>query len=270
MSPLAQRVVSAIPLLIGLILLLFVAPLRAAVWVTAGVTLIGAWEWTAFMGLRLMLARGAYVVAIALLLTLSGWLVPAVFALKLVLWVSLIWWAIAFLWILRYPTVVPPFVAAISGVLVLVPCWLATVAILSIPGRGAVLTLLALTMVFAADIGAYFAGRRFGRVKLAPQVSPGKTWEGLFGGVLLAALAGGAGGLFLGLSPGVMAPLGLAVAALSAVGDLTESMFKRSVGAKDSGSLIPGHGGVLDRIDGITAAMPLFALAMSWLGLSAG
>jgi phosphatidate cytidylyltransferase len=124
--------------------------------------------------------------------------------------------------------------------------------------------------VFAADIGAYFAGHRFGRVKLAPQVSPGKTWEGLIGGVLLAALTSGAGGLLVGLPPGVMVPVGLGVSALSVVGDLTESMFKRSVGAKDSGHLIPGHGGVLDRIDGITAAMPFFALALSWLGLVTG
>jgi phosphatidate cytidylyltransferase len=162
---------------------------------------------------------------------------------------------------------IPRLAAGLAGVLVLVPCWLAMVAILSVPGRGPALTLLALCMVFGADIGAYFAGRRFGRVKLAPQVSPGKTWEGFIGGVLLTALVGGFGGAMLGMPAAVMVPVGLGLSALSVVGDLTESMFKRSIGAKDSSNLIPGHGGVLDRLDSITAAMPFFALAMSWLGL---
>ena len=270
MSQLAQRVVTAIPLLIGLLLLLFVAPLWAAIWVTAAVMVIGAWEWSAFLGWRLLLPRSVYAGGLALALALCGWLVPAVVGLKIVLWMSLLWWAIAFLWILRYPTAVPPAIAAVSGFLVLIPCWLAMVAILRVPGQGGALALLALCVVFAADIGAYFAGHRFGRVKLAPQVSPGKTWEGLIGGVLLAALTSATGGLPLGLPPGVMVPVGLGIAALSVVGDLTESMFKRSVGAKDSGHLIPGHGGILDRIDGITAGIPLFALALSWLGYSMG
>ena len=270
MSQLAQRVLTAIPLLIGLLLLLFVAPLRVAVWVTAAVMVLGAFEWAAFIGLRSFPARAACGAGMALLLAGAGWLVPEVVSLPLLLWAALVWWAIALLWILRYPTAIPPVAAAVSGVLVLVPSWLAMVAILRVPSQGPALALLALSIIFAADIGAYFAGRRFGRVQLAPQVSPGKTWEGLIGGVLLAAVVAGAGGLLLGLSPGVMVPVGLGVAALSVVGDLTESMFKRSVGAKDSGQLIPGHGGVLDRIDSITAAMPFFALALSWLVLSTG
>jgi len=270
MSELAKRVLTAILLLIGLLLLLFVAPLWVAIWATAAVMVLAAWEWSAFLGWRLPRLRGAYAGGMALLLAVSGWLVPAVVGLQIVLWIALLWWAIAFLWILRYPTTVPPAVAALAGLLVLIPSWLALVAILRVPEHGPAFALLALCIVFAGDIGAFFAGHRFGRVKLAPQVSPGKTWEGLIGGVLLAALTAAAGGAFLGLSPGIMVPVGLGVAALSVVGDLTESMFKRSVGAKDSGHLIPGHGGVLDRIDSITAAMPLFALVLSWLGLSTG
>ncbi len=270
MSQLAQRVLTAIPLLIGLLLLLFVAPLRVAVWVTAAVMVLGAWEWAAFLGLRSGPARAVCGAGMALLLAGAGSLVPEVVSLPLLLWAALGWWAIALLWILRYPTPIPPVAAAVAGVLVLVPSWLALIAILQVPAQGPALALLALSIIFSADIGAYFAGRRFGRVKLAPQVSPGKTWEGLIGGVLLAAAVAGGGGLLLGLSPVVMVPVGLGVAALSVVGDLTESMFKRSVGAKDSGQLIPGHGGVLDRIDSITAAMPFFALALSWLGLSTG
>jgi len=270
MSELAKRVLTAVLLLIGLLLLLFVAPLWVAIWATAAVMVLAAWEWSAFLGWRLPRLRGAYAGGMALLLAVSGWLVPAIVGLQIVLWIALLWWAVAFLWILRYPTTVPPAVAALAGLLVLIPSWLALVAILRVPEHGPAFALLALCIVFAGDIGAFFAGHRFGRVKLAPQVSPGKTWEGLIGGVLLAALTAAAGGAFLGLSPGIMVPVGLGVAALSVVGDLTESMFKRSVGAKDSGHLIPGHGGVLDRIDSITAAMPLFALVLSWLGLSTG
>jgi phosphatidate cytidylyltransferase len=270
MSELAKRVLTAVLLLIGLLLLLFVAPLWVAIWATAAVMVLAAWEWSAFLGWRLPRLRGAYAGGMALLLAVSAWLVPAIIGLQIVLWIALLWWAVAFLWILRYPTSVPPAVAALAGLLVLIPSWLALVAILRVPEHGPAFALLALCVVFAGDIGAFFAGHRFGRVKLAPQVSPGKTWEGLIGGVLLAALTAAAGGAFLGLSPLIMVPVGLGVAALSVVGDLTESMFKRSVGAKDSGHLIPGHGGVLDRIDSITAAMPLFALVLSWLGMSTG
>ena len=131
----------------------------------------------------------------ALLLAAFGWLVPAVVGLQIVLWIALLWWAIAFLWILRYPTPVPPAIAAVAGAARArsVPGW-RWLPSCGVPGRGPALALLALCIVFAADIGAYFAGRRFGRVKLAPQVSPGKTWEGLIGGVLLAALTAAAGG----------------------------------------------------------------------------
>jgi len=269
MSQLSQRVLTAVPLLAGLLLVLFLAPVWVAGLVAALVMILGAWEWSAFLGWRLPRLRAAYAGAIALLLVAARWLVPAVIPLEAVLYVALLWWALALVWILRYPTRVPTVVAIVAGALVLVPAWLALVAILSVPGRGPVLALVALGTVFAADIGAYFAGRRFGRVRLAPQVSPGKTWEGLFGGVLLATLTSVAGGLLVGVPPASMIPVGVGVAALSVVGDLTESMFKRSVGAKDSGHLIPGHGGVLDRLDSITAALPLFALALSWLGLTA-
>jgi phosphatidate cytidylyltransferase len=236
----------------------------------AAVIVLGAWEWSAFLGWQLPRWRAAYAGGMTLLLAAASWLVPEVIALEAVLYLALLWWVLALAWVLCYPTPVLPAVAAVAGALVLIPAWLALVAILGIPGRGPALALVALATIFAADIGAYFAGRRFGRVRLAPQVSPGKTWEGLFGGLLLATLTSVAGGLLVGMPPASMVPVGLGVAALSVVGDLTESMFKRSVGAKDSGHLIPGHGGVLDRLDSVTAALPLFALALSWLGLIAG
>ncbi|MEO7386125.1 MAG: phosphatidate cytidylyltransferase [Gammaproteobacteria bacterium] len=270
MSQLGQRVLTAVPLVAGLLLVLFIAPLWVATVLMGVVMVLGAWEWSAFLGWQLRRLRAAYAAAASLLLLAAGWLVPSVIGLQPVLWAALLWWGLALVWILRYPTPIPRIAAAIAGFVVLVPAWVALTAVLQVPGRGPALALLALGIVFAADIGAYFAGRRFGRVKLAPQVSPGKTWEGLIGGVLLATLTAAGGGTLAGLPLAGMIPIGIGVAALSVVGDLTESMFKRSVGAKDSGQLIPGHGGVLDRLDSITAAMPLFALALQWLGLAPG
>ena len=261
---------TAVPLLAGLLLLLFAAPVWLVIAASAVLIALGAWEWSAFVGWRSPWARGGYVAGVALVMAGGDWLVQAGIGLPVVLWIALLWWVAAFLWILRYPTPVPPVIAAIAGLLVLVPAWLSMIALLKVPQHGPQLLLLALCIVFAADIGAYFVGHRFGRLKLAPRVSPGKTWEGLVGGLLFAGLVAAAGGAVVGLPIAFMAPIGPGIAALSVVGDLTESMFKRSVGLKDSGQLIPGHGGVLDRLDSVAPALPVFALAMSWLGVIPG
>jgi phosphatidate cytidylyltransferase len=139
--------------------------------------------------------------------------------------------------------------------------------LIEVPIRGAGYVFYLLLIIWAADIGAYFAGRAFGRLKLAPQVSPNKSWEGLLGGLaggLALALAGAA---VLKLPLLASGALGLAVVIASVVGDLTESMFKRHAGLKDSGRLLPGHGGVLDRIDSLIAGVPFFALGLGWLGV---
>jgi phosphatidate cytidylyltransferase len=124
-------------------------------------------------------------------------------------------------------------------------------------------------MVCAADIGAYAAGRAFGRRKLAPRVSPGKTWEGAVGGLALVALVAGGGAEYFGLPTLAAVAFGCGVGIFSIIGDLTESMFKRAAALKDSGTLLPGHGGLLDRIDSVTAAAPLYALALFGAGVLA-
>jgi phosphatidate cytidylyltransferase len=124
-------------------------------------------------------------------------------------------------------------------------------------------------LVISADIGAYFAGRRWGRRKLAPRVSPGKTWEGALGGLGMVALMAWGGAWYFGLAPLPTVLFGVAVGVSSIVGDLTESMFKRAAGLKDSGALLPGHGGLLDRIDSVTAAAPLYALGLFGSGVLA-
>lgn len=124
-----------------------------------------------------------------------------------------------------------------------------------------------MALVWVADIGAYFSGKRFGKRKLAPHVSPGKSWEGLIGGLLLSLLLTVVVGLYRDWSFGeflLALPAAALVVLISVVGDLTESMFKRQSGIKDSSNLLPGHGGVLDRIDSLTAAVPVFAVLL-WL-----
>ncbi|HEX2139515.1 MAG TPA: phosphatidate cytidylyltransferase, partial [Woeseiaceae bacterium] len=130
-----------------------------------------------------------------------------------------------------------------------------------------------LIIVWAADVGAYFAGKRWGRVKLAPNISPGKTWEGVIGGLFAVVVVLVLASRYwvdleaLGTDIAAVVPFCLAVATLSIIGDLTVSMFKRNAGLKDSGRFFPGHGGVLDRIDSVAAAAPLFTLGIGWMGL---
>jgi phosphatidate cytidylyltransferase len=163
---------------------------------------------------------------------------------------------------------VAPWSAGLAGVLALVPAWLALVRLrLDVP-RGAEWMLFTLILVFAADIGAFFAGRRYGRVRLAPAVSPGKTWEGVLGGAAMSALVALAGSEWFGVPVQSFLPLCLATVAFSIVGDLTESLLKRFAGVKDSGTLFPGHGGVMDRIDSVTGAAPVLLFGLSVLGVA--
>src|SRR3990167_3322211 len=152
------------------------------------------------------------------------------------------------------------------GLLILLPAWQGLMLLKAWP-LGNLLILAVMVLVWGADIGAYFSGKAFGKRKLAPRVSPGKSWEGAIGGLLFSLGLTLAVGLYRGWFASEMllalAGAGLVVS-ISVVGDLTESMFKRQAGLKDSSNLLPGHGGVLDRIDSLTAAIPMFA-ALLWL-----
>jgi phosphatidate cytidylyltransferase len=275
MGSLVQRLITGAILAAVVLGALLLLPPVAACLLVAAFLLLGAWEWSAFVTPGRNGARFAYTAVLGvMLLALAVAALPAA-GLRALLLAGLAWWAVAFAWILRFPTPVPTAVVAVAGVLTLVPAYAGFRALLALPAvpgaaPGPALAILVLGIVWGADIGAYFVGRRIGRTRLAPAVSPGKTWEGVGGGVLAAALVGGAGGVLLGLPPAATVPLALGVAAISVVGDLAESMFKRHVGVKDSGRLFPGHGGVLDRVDSIAAAVPLFVLAgdrLGWLAL---
>ena len=166
-------------------------------------------------------------------------------------------------------------VLALAGYLLLVPSWAAVVHLqdagaLGLDGFWALLFVL--LWVWAADTGAYFAGRAFGRHKLAPSVSPGKTIEGLVGGaalaLLVAALVAWKGPVSADIAPLLLVALVTVIA--SVLGDLFESMIKRQSGIKDSGTILPGHGGMLDRIDSVTAALPVAVAMLSLTGLPGG
>ncbi|MGO9036804.1 MAG: phosphatidate cytidylyltransferase [Steroidobacteraceae bacterium] len=266
------RILSGLVMSGLLLLALFMLEPQRTVLVFAALSTIGAWEWAAFGGLHGGAARFAYAGAIALLLLLSWLWTGDPKHLLMLLGGACLWWAIAFLWLVLAPERHQPGLALLCGVPVLVPAFVA-LSRLAIAGNGFVrgpkLVLWLLLLVIGADIGAYFAGRIFGRRKLAPRVSPGKTWEGVIGGLCAVALVAGSGALYFGLPVLPCVAFGCAVGIFSVVGDLTESMFKRSAGLKDSGALLPGHGGILDRIDSVTAAAPLYALGLFGSGVIA-
>ncbi len=262
---LKKRILSALVALVILGIVLFVLPSIAARVFIGILILAAAWEWAGFLfDSEKVASRLIYVAFIAALISVLAIRLPDAALTDSVLKASLVWWFIALVWIFFYPTPITKAVSWVCGALVMLPAWLALDALYL---HSPALLVFALMIVWAADIGAYFVGRAFGRVKLAPKISPGKTWEGVLGGLSAVLILAAMGATFLQIEMSVLVPFCLAVAMLSVVGDLTVSMFKRSAGVKDSGSLFPGPGGLLDRIDSVTAAAPLFALALTWIGL---
>lgn len=263
---LRQRIPTAIVLAVLLLLDLFALPPLATLLLIAIVLLGGAWEWSAFLNtVRPM--RIAYVALIGFGLLIFDPRTLEPFELDLLLMVSGVWWVIAFGWIAVAPSKPSPVLAALAGVLALVPTSAALGYLRLADERGAWLVLFVMAVIMAADVGAYFFGHAFGRVKLAPQVSPGKTWEGVLGGVALSQVLTAIGAQAFGWPLAWLAPLALAAVAFSIVGDLTESLLKRQTGVKDSGRLLPGHGGVLDRIDSLVAGAPIFVFGLVRAGL---
>jgi phosphatidate cytidylyltransferase len=259
-----QRVITALLMAPLALLVILWIPHTFTMAVFALLVLAGAWEWAAFTGLASIPARVAYAALVALAIA-AVWIVGTQdVRLDIIIVVAIGWWLLALFWVALLPTRMSRVLGFVAGFLVLIPAWLALVRL---HDRDPHLALFLLLVVVAADVGAYFSGRQFGRHKLAPKVSPAKTWEGVYGGLAASAVLAVVGVVWFRIS----APPFLAVCALvvlaSIVGDLTESLFKRHAGLKDSGSLLPGHGGVLDRVDSVTAAAPVFLFSLERLGL---
>jgi len=269
---LRSRILTA-AILAGLLLVgLFLLPPRWTVAAFGAVFTFGAWEWAGFGSLRSPWLRIYYALGIAVLLLLSWVWTSRPVNLMILLDVACVWWVVAALWLSWAPGRHRPALTLICGVPVLVPAFIAVARMQFATdrfARGPEAVFWLLLLVIGADIGAFVAGRGLGRRKLAPRVSPGKTWEGAIGGLLTVAAVAWAGAARFGLPIGRGVAFGCAVGIFSIVGDLTESMFKRAAGLKDSGTLLPGHGGMLDRIDSVTAAAPLYALGLFSSGVIA-
>lgn len=260
---LKQRVLTALVLVGVLLPVLFLAPPQVTVGMFAVIAMLAGWEWARLLGFS-SLARVLFPLWVATACALAyrfpelrRWLclIAAVSWLFVPVWFAMRW---------RLSSGIDGW---LIGTLVLVPAWAGMVYLYQI---GPILLLAAMALIWVADIAAYFAGRRFGRHKLAPSISPGKTWEGAigaaFGALAYVLLLQHYGIVPVASNMGLLALCVAVLVAVSIVGDLFESMVKRQAGAKDSSQLLPGHGGILDRIDSLTSTLPVLAAASSLTG----
>ncbi len=258
---LKDRLLTAFALIPIFIVALFYSPSSMWMLLMLAISAIGAWEWACMI----KLSRASSVIFVMVLMALGlviGFAEQFKFAQlpeKSLLYglvaAVMFWIVIAPIWLTTRYTLKNKTLLIVVGIVIVMPTWLAFVKLREI---GAWLLLALMLAVWIADSAAYFAGKRFGKHKLAPQISPGKTWEGVAGALLAITVYGLV--LCMTLDKSLWYVIGLwLMTVLSIMGDLLESLIKRQAGVKDSGSLLPGHGGVLDRIDGLTSTLPLVA-----------
>ncbi len=276
---LKARVLTAVPLAALLLTLVWWLPTLWLAALFAVVSLVAAWEWAGLSGLRGRPAKTLYIAVVGAALVglwVSGaasgegaraWAIPGV-----------LWWLGILLVLLAWSRTparrpLPASVRLSAGIVTLALAWLGLVVLHGRGDEGPFWLTACFLLVWGADSGGYFAGRKFGRRRLAPALSPGKTWEGALGGLGLALVLvlgfAWAGSFWLDNLPGIawLVPVAAIVVAASIIGDLAESLLKRWAGVKDSGHILPGHGGVLDRIDALLAGAPILAAALA--GVSA-
>lgn len=281
-----QRVITALVLAPLALAAVFYLPLAGFALFISAAFLLGAWEWSGLCGLASKAMRWIYVGLTAVIFALLYWKWPVPLhwpveqnvLLSSLLLAGIGWWILAIALVLTYPKSQKLWAGsdwgkALMGWLTLIPAWVAVLFIRSTDYAassftGAWLIFCLLLLVWAADIGGYIVGKPFGKHKLLPKVSPGKTVEGMLGGLGLVAVVVT---LVAWLQDwpaqtGIWYVSALLLTVLSVFGDLTESMFKRVAGKKDSGAFLPGHGGILDRIDSLTATAPLFAIIVALYG----
>lgn len=288
---LKQRIITALILAPLALVGVFYLPLSVFPFFAGAVTLLGAWEWGAFLPAKEQQVNGnklhriIFTASLAILMASFLVLVPIehiwsqgqlhpIYEAALI--ISAMWWVVSITLVFLYPKASSfwsnsEFYKGLFGQLTLIPFWIGMIALRGYgysndPMLGGVLIVSVFLIVWGADVGAYFVGRSIGKRKLMPNVSPGKTLEGMLGGLVTAMLA-----IFITKSYfyniELLPLLGLVfiTSFVSVFGDLSESMFKRNSGIKDSGTILPGHGGILDRIDSLTAAIPVFALGYLFL-----
>ena len=272
---LKQRILTALVLIPAVVAAVLLLPNEILSLILAFVVLLGAYEWARLSGIQALWAKALYVVVVAVVLTAVEWMRDLQQIVLLLLAIGALWWLAALVGLFAVKPKDPlpadqfSISQALTGLIVLAPAWLALVELHAREPNGPGLLLFLMVLIWVADSGAYFSGRRWGHTKLAPSISPGKTREGVYGALVGAVLCA----LFLAHWGG-LGEIGLLVTLLlciitsifSVVGDLFESLVKRRRGVKDSGSLLPGHGGVLDRIDSLTSAGPIFVFGLQLAG----
>lgn len=258
---LKARVHTALLLGLGFLAVLFLASNDVWAYITLIATLVATWEWGRLIGLtpvnnqRLIVVTGL----IGFVLNATRGYFMNDLVIIVLLGASVVFWSVlAPIWLMHLKKVHSQWLMALLGMLLMLTLWLSLIA-LHLKGANAILMLLA--TIWLADSAAYFTGKQFGKRKLAPSVSPGKTWEGVFGALIAVTLYGAILCYVFALNVFVIAFLWVLVA-LSIIGDLYESLLKRQAGVKDSSQLLPGHGGVLDRIDGILPTVTLTAFCL--------
>ncbi|QMU61394.1 MAG: phosphatidate cytidylyltransferase [Gammaproteobacteria bacterium] len=266
---LKQRVITAAILGSLIVFAIFKFPNTLVAAVFAGITLVGAWEWSTLIGVKTLIKKLLYVVLVGGLILVIWFFAGANQENSILLAASLWWLGVACLltlykskwlqsirlqWLLEY-----------SAIIVLVPAWL---ALTMLHAQNPAMLMFLLALIWVADIAAYFTGKQFGKNKLAPELSPGKSREGVLGALVASVIMAFIAVRLFAVDKQewvYFVFLCVAIALISVVGDLYESLLKRKAGAKDSGTILPGHGGVLDRIDSLTAAAPGYVFGLSWL-----
>jgi len=272
---LKQRLLTALVMIAGAAYAVLALETRWLAWILGVIAVLGGYEWARLMTIASPLARVGYAAVIAAALGLCWMQLFHSAALPTFMALSCLWWLLALAWLTR-PQLgaghkfAALLLKAVAGLLTLVPAWLTLMVLHAQPSHGSHRLLFLLSLIWVADSAAYFSGKRWGRAKLAPHISPGKTRAGVYGALVAVAVYALLAADFLGVGAASRATfilLCVVTALFSVVGDLFESLFKRQSGMKDSGTLIPGHGGVLDRIDSLTAAAPIFVFGLYWLKL---
>jgi len=281
-----QRIITALVLAPLAIAGIFLLPLKFFMLFTAVIFLLASKEWGAFVDPKSESSQILYIFGFALALTLLALPIGHLWGATGVhpwilhgLIVAALWWLTSLIMVTTYPKTAKPWASSkvmkgLFGLLTLIPFFWSMIVLRSVNiyhdfYYGGALLLFVFLLVWAADTGAYFCGKRFGKHKLAPNVSPGKTVEGFVGGAVSSMVVAFVGSIAFDISADKMVLFfvaSLITTLVSALGDLSESIFKREAGLKDSGNLLPGHGGILDRIDSLTAAVPVFTLTyLLWL-----
>ena len=264
---LKSRIITALilaPIAAGAVFYLPITWFALFFWAVAA---LGAYEWAGLLGANSAAQKTLYVACFGGLAGIAFWLdIPTSKTTVIpILWAGSIFWLCACIAVLMYPKgqriIKHPVVLGVLGLWIVMLAWLSLIVIRTEP-HGALWLIWMLCLVWGADIGAYFAGRWKGKTPLAPQVSPKKSWEGVAGGVALSGVVCGGVVLVLTAQPIFWFVVTVGLIGIAVFGDLFESLVKRATGVKDSGTILPGHGGMLDRIDAILAVLPVFALVL--------